>query len=228
MKKVLKLSLIVMTMIGLSSCDLDEDGYSLGNIWVDFGLVESNEDGSDFLIRVDDGYAIIPVNQNQIDSEEYSNNTRVIVNYTIVGDKVTDGDNQQYYAKINQLRKVLYKDVIDITPEIEDSIGNDPIHVENVWVSEHMLNFRLQYFGSSKIHFVNLVKQPGEITADNLPVELELRHNTNGDDPDYTMSAYVTFDLSSLQIEAQDSVSFVVKATDFDDQKFTFEGVYKY
>ena len=65
MKKVLKLSLIVMTMIGLSSCDLDEDGYSLGNIWVDFGLVESNEDGSDFLIRVDDGYAIIPVNQNK-------------------------------------------------------------------------------------------------------------------------------------------------------------------
>jgi len=228
MKKVLELSLIVLAMIGLSACDLDDDDYSQGNIWVDFGLVESNEDGSDFLIRVDDGYAIIPVNQNQIDSEEYSNNTRVIVNYTIVGDKVTEGDNQQYYAKINQLRKVLYKGVIDLMPEIEDSIGNDPIHVENVWVSDHMLNFRLQYYGSSKSHFVNLVKQPVEITADNLPVELELRHNTNGDDLAYMMSAYVTFDLSLLQVEGRDSVNFMISATDFDDQKFTFEGVYKY
>ena len=50
MKKVLKLSLIVLAIFGLSGCGLDDDSYSMGNIWVDFGLVESNEDGSDFLI----------------------------------------------------------------------------------------------------------------------------------------------------------------------------------
>ncbi|WP_372776582.1 NigD-like C-terminal domain-containing protein [Mangrovibacterium sp.] len=229
MKKVLKISLILMTAFCIASCGFDDDDEcSLSNIWVDFGLIESGAEGADFKIHVDDGYSIVPVNLNQIDIETFTNDVRVIVNYTVVGEKVVTDGEEQYNAKINSLRKVLYKGVLDITSEIEDSIGNDPIHVKEVWTKDHMLNFQLQYYGNSQIHFINLVKTPGEITEEDLPLELELRHNNNNDLQSYAMSAFVTFDLSDLQLTDRDSLNYIVRATDFDGTEFSYEGVYKY
>jgi len=229
MKGLLKLMWILLAMVSLASCDWnDDDGYSLNDFWVDFGLVESGDNGVGFKIHVDDGYAIIPVNADQINYEKYTNDVRVIANYTVIGDVVTEGDEEVYYAKINSLEKVLYKGVFDITPEKEDSIGNDPIHVKNVWKVGHMLNFHLHYWGASEIHYINLVKEAGEITEDDLPLELELRHNNRDDNKYYQMSAYVTFDLRSIEVEGRDSVNYIVRATDFDGTEFTYEGVHKY
>ena len=227
MKNILKLGLILFAAIGLSGCDLNDDD-SLGNFWVDLGFVQSGENGDGFMIKVDEGYFIIPVNMNGIDTDKYPNNERVIVNYTIIGDVGTEGDNKQYYARINSLKDVLFKGIIDITPEIEDSIGNDPIHVENVWKTDSLLNFQLYYYGFNKIHYINLVKQPGELTEDDLPVELELRHNDNDDNQTYQMAALVTFDMRSIQIAGRDSVNFVVKGKKYDGNEFTYKGVYKY
>ncbi|MFV0376466.1 MAG: hypothetical protein ACK5JD_04100 [Mangrovibacterium sp.] len=228
MKTVLRVTMFFLTVISLASCDWDDDGYSLGDFWVDFGLIESGDDGENFTIHVDDGYAIVPVNMNQIDTEKWANDTRVIVNYTIVGDKDVEAEEKVYYAKINDLDKVLYKPVFEITPETEDSIGNDPIIVDNMWVKDHMLSFRLHYYGNSKIHFINLVKSPGEVTEDDLPLQLELRHNEKGDQRSYLMTAFVTFDLRSIQVEGLNSMAIEIRGTGYDEVDYMYDIDYTY
>jgi hypothetical protein len=211
----------------LSGCNMDEDGYSLGNVWIGYGLIHKNTVSETFTIELDNGAVLLPVT-NSGWYNEVKDNQRVLANFTIVDDKKNADETEQYYVKINSLRNILYKGILDITPAIEDSIGNDPIHVDDHWLKNNMLNFELKYRGESKIHFINLVKQPGATANANEPIILELRHNTNGDPKEILMTAVVTFDLSTLKVQGKDSISFKVISKDFDGKDFEFSGVYKY
>ncbi len=226
MKNLLKLSLIALLAICLFSCDLDDDdSYSLGKFWVGFGLIDDTHEDT-FTIKMDDGSVLFPVTSyhswKSIDDYD-----RVLVNYTILGDKNVDEENEEYYVKINSLKDILYKGIFEITAETEDSIGNDPIHVNDVWQSNNLLTFELDYYGYNKVHYINLVRPPGVFSVD-VPVQLELRHNNRDDEERYRLSSFVTFDLESLQIAGQDSVQFVVTGDDFDGEDFTYSGVYRY
>jgi hypothetical protein len=209
----------------LTGCDMDDEGYSMNNSWIGFGMIQNDNVSETFTIKLDDGAILFPVT-NAGWYKNVKDNQRILVNFTILGDKKNTEKTEQYYVKINSLRSILYKGILDITPAIEDSIGNDPIHVEDYWLKNNMLNFELSYFGGNKVHFINLVKQPGTIA--NEPVILELRHNNNDDQERIPMSAVVTFDLSALKVQGKDSVSFKVKAKDFDGKDFEYSGIYKY
>jgi hypothetical protein len=211
----------------LSGCNMDEDGYSLGNVWIGYGLIHKNTVSETFTIELDNGAVLLPVT-NSGWYNEVKDNQRVLANFTIVEDKKNADETEQYYVKINSLRNILYKGILDITPAIEDSIGNDPIHVDDHWLKNNMLNFELKYRGESKIHFINLVKQSGATAKANEPIVLELRHNTNGDLKEILMTAVVTFDLSRLKVQGKDSISFKVISKDFDGKNIEFTGVYKY
>ncbi|HEX7584347.1 MAG TPA: NigD-like C-terminal domain-containing protein, partial [Prolixibacteraceae bacterium] len=76
--------------------------------------------------------------------------------------------------------------------------------------------------------YINLVKQPGVLNIDNGPVVLELRHNANGDSEQFPLSAFVTFDLSTLKIQGKNSTPFKVIAKGFDGDDFEYTGEYKY
>ncbi len=209
----------------LSGCDMDDDEYSLNNAWIGFGLVQKDADSGDYKIVMDDEEVLFPLGSDY-GWHQLKNNDRVLLNFTILGNKENENHDEHYYVKINSVRKILYKGILDITPAKEDSIGNDPIHVKDKWLKNNMLNFELRYQGGSKIHYINLVKQPGAITTE--PVILELRHNNNDDSENIPMSAVVTFDLTALKIQGKTSTQFKVIAKDFDGKDFEYSGVYKY
>lgn len=226
MKKLLFL-FMMGALISLSGCDLDDDGYSLDDAWVGFGLVHKDTEAGVLEIAMDDGEVLFPL------SNDYSwygvkNNDRVLVNFTILGNKNTENHDEHYYVKINSIRKILYKGILDITPAIEDSIGNDPVTVKDKWIKGNLLNFELKYYGGSKIHYINLVKQPGVINLDNGPVILEIRHNNREDNESIPLSAMVTFDLTSLKVPGKTSTPFKVIAKGFDNKDFEYTGEYKY
>ncbi|MEL7586114.1 MAG: NigD-like protein [Prolixibacteraceae bacterium] len=231
MKPLVKIGLIVLMAFGISSCDDffddDDDGYSLGDFWVGFGILHSNsQSDTDFTVEMDNGSVLIPINNYR--PWDLENSDRVLINYTIVGDKKVTEDEKQYYVKVNSMSEVLYKGIFDITPAKEDSIGNDPIRVEDVWKSKNMLTLQLGFYGNVKKHYINLVKQPGTLTPESQPVQLELRHNENDDERIFNMTAFVTFDLSAIQIAGQDTVSYVVKGKKYNGDDFSFKGVYRY
>lgn len=228
MKKLIFYLSVVFMFSFLAGCDFlddDDDGYSLNDAWIGFGLVEKDTVSDVFSIELDNGTVLFPVTNSGWNSQ-VSDNQRVLVNFTILDEKKDSINTDQYIVRINSLRNILFKGILELTPAIEDSIGNDPIHVKDHWLKDNMLNFELQYRGGSKLHFINLVRQPDSTATE--PVILELRHNAN-DDPDMVnMSAVVTFDLSSLKVEGKDSVSFRVIAKDYQGVDFGYNGVYKY
>ncbi len=235
MKKVIFLILVGFLFV-FTGCIDDDEGYSLNDVWIGFGIVE---DTVTYKIVLDDGEVLIPVafggygyhyeNSYAGNPKEIKAGDRVLVNFTILDDKVDDsGEIEAYYVKVNSVREILMKGILDITTENQDSIGNDPIIVEEHWVTNNLLNLQLKYWGREEIHFINLVKKPGVLTAASQPFELEIRHNSNEDDESIPYTALVSFELDSLQIAGLDSVQFKVKSTDYDGKPHEFSGVYKY
>jgi len=227
MKKGIILFMMGVVFSFLTSCDMHDDGYSLSDAWVGFGLVQKDAGSESITIAMDDGEILYPASHPMM-WNELENNDRVLTNFTILGNRQNANHDEQYYVQINSLRKILYKGILDLTPANEDSIGNDPILVKDKWVKKNMLNFELRYRGGSKIHYINLVKQPGVINPDNGLVLLELRHNNKDDAEQIPLSAMVTFDLSSLKVSGKTSTSFKVIAIGFDGDDFEFTGEYKY
>jgi hypothetical protein len=227
MKKLFVLLLVGSLFSLMTGCDMDDDGYSVNDAWVGFGLVNKATISDSYTIVMDDGEVLYPATNSILDKDVFSNE-RVLVNFSILGNKDNPDHNEYYYVQINSLRKILYKGVFDITPAKEDSIGNDPIYVEDKWVKNNMLNFELKYWGGSKTHFINLVKQTGAINTANGPVVLELRHNSNDDMEEFPLSAFVSFDLSALKVAGKNSTPFKVIAKGFDGKDFEYTGEYKY
>lgn len=227
-RKFLIFLMLGITLGFLSGCDFlddDDSSSSLRNAWVGFGLVQKDSASDSFTIELDNGSILIPSNVSYW-NDDVHNNQRVLANFSILGDEQITDSVKQYDVTLNSLRNILYKGILDITPAIEDSIGNDPIYVKDHWLNKNMLNFELQYRGGGTIHYINLVKQPNASATE--PVVLELRHNNNNDLDRYNMSAVVTFDLSSLKVAGKDSVTFKVVAKGFNDYNFEYTGVYKY
>lgn len=238
MKKII-FGLLIGLMVVATGC-LDEEGYSVNDMWVGFGMVEQvNSDPLEYKINMDNGDVLVPVASGfaypwyYAGSDDHDSRLktgdRILVNYTILNDEVNDaGEVDRYFVKINSVEKVLLKGILDITEENQDSIGNDPIIVKDVWMTDSLLNFELKYWGRYMVHFINLVKEPGELTADDQPIQLELRHNDNGDVEDIPYAAYVSFNLEALKIEGLNSVQFRVTGKDYEGDLFEYEGEYSY
>ncbi len=218
--------LLIVLLAGLTSCLDDGEGYSLGNYWVDLGIMETQ--GEVEVVRLDNGALLFPV-AGWPGFHKLETGDRVMVDYTIVGDKSSGEGGDAYYVRINSVTELLKKGILDLTPANEDSIGNDPVVVRDMWVSKNqLLNFRIRYYGNDRIHFINLVKQPGVPVAEDQPIQLELRHNRNGDREVFPMTAFVSFELDSLRIAGLDSVRFEVRAVDYDDHTRLYSGMYRY
>ncbi len=239
MKKFVLLTLLGLIFI-VTGCLEEEEGYSLDRYWVGFGMIEQvSSDPVEYRIVMDNGDLLVPVASGYYRPWYYvgtndpesrlKTGDRILLNYTVIGDDSTDeGEISEYYIKVNSVKKVLLKGILDITEENQDSIGNDPIIVKEAWVTDNLLNLEIKYWGRYEVHYINLVKQPGELTAADQPIELELRHNANGDLEDLPFVSYVSFNLDTLQIQGLDSVQFRVTATDYEGEVFEYEDTYNY
>lgn len=211
----------------LPACNNLDDGYSLNDSWIGFGLVKKDAVSYKTTVELDNGALLIPVTDYS-KLNELKANDRVLTNFTILGENKNSSVQEQYNVQINSIRKILFKGIFNLSPEKEDSIGNDPIYIKDRWLTKNMLNFELAYKGGEKIHYINLVRTPESMLNNTEPIVLELRHNTNDDPEQLLLTAIVTFDLSSLKIAGKSSTKFKVIAKGFDEKISEFEGEYKY
>jgi hypothetical protein len=225
MRKIVLALLITVTCFGLISCENSDDYYSLGDIWISMGIVDKSVSDNSFSIYTDNGDTLLPISYNVYHSM-INDSQRVMVNYTIL-DEVGQSA-QKFWVKINNINDVLMKDVIEMTETKSDSIGNDPVNIDDIWISKNFLNIEFLYLGGEKTHFINLTRQQGDISDLAQPIELELKHNANGDSLGYNLMGIVTFDLKNLKIPDQDSVNFIVKSTDYKGIEHTFNGTFHY
>jgi hypothetical protein len=224
MKILFSFSIIVCCLF-LFSCQNDDDYYSLGDVWISMGFIDQPVKGNSFTILLDDGDTLVPVS-NAAPFFSTKDSQRVMVNYTVL-DEVGQS-TKKFYVKINNLYDILYKNIIELTPSNNDSIGNDPVHIDDIWKSDNKLNIEFSFLGGDVIHTINLVRPAGELSKLTQPIVLELRHNAKDDSQTYRLRSIVTFDLRNIKIVGQDSVSFVVKSTDYDKNEHTFNSTFYY
>ncbi|MDD2284612.1 MAG: NigD-like protein [Paludibacter sp.] len=225
MKRMMK-QITVLLLAGVLFSGCRDDDYSPDNYWVDIATVENPQKKSDFFLRLDDSTRLW-TEESDISNYRPSDGQRVIAYYSVLSDKRGTG-YYDYDVKLNDVFEVLTKGIFKMTPEKQDSIGNDPVHVSDMWIGSKFLNVEFYYLGYSKTHYINLVSDSTKTYADD-KIHLEFRHNANNDDPFHKRWGIVSFDISSLQASTADSVNLVihVKRPEQEDEKLV-ELTYRY
>lgn len=214
--KKLKLFLVVVGLIMMSltfnSC-LDDDAYSLGDMWVSIATARPISDSS-FYLTLDDSTTLWPGAPLYINYQPVKPQ-RVQINYTKLGDNFEGYD---HVIKLNSIDTILTKSISENLDNQNDSIyGTDPVEITAMWVGDGFLNIEFKtYFSGSIKHFVNLIPA----TTDNKdPYKLEFRHNALGDQSSYLRYGFVAFDLSSLPSTDGKDVQLIIKTKTFEGTK---------
>lgn len=222
MKRILLFALLIPLFI---ACNKEEEDVEQSVVKI--GTVENPSQLTNFYLNQDDSVRLWVIDSD-IKYYRPKNDQRVIMEYVILSNKPR-GSSYQHDVKLKDVYEILTKGIFNITPETQDSIGNDPVAIRDMWVTNDFLNVEFVYPGYSKTHFINLVSDATKPLTDN-KVRLEFRHNDNDDYPSYNISGIVSFSIKSLRVSGSNSVDFVVHTKEFDsgnaDKTYSF--TYKY
>lgn len=185
------------------------------------GVLQKTEDSA--IIEADNHTRLLIENSNSLPAT-VKDDDRVFL-YFYMNDGPTP-EGIDYLINVYSIEKVLVKPVFEMTTYAEDSIGNDPLKVSDLGLAKDYLNLRFLFYGGTQMHLINLIRYPEELSSDT--IDLEIRHNDQGDDGYSYLAGFVSFDLSSLQVEGKDSVTLCVKAKEYDSRIFEKCYTYKY
>lgn len=212
-----------LLLIYAFSCN-DSEGYSLGDFRVSIATVHTTSPNS-FFVQLDNGKKLFPAASDvrYFPKDEQ----RVFINYTILSNQQNE---YSHYIKVNDIWNVLTKNVIELNAQNADSIGNDPIKINDIWIGGNYLNIDFSFnYGGERPHAINLVhnslSSSPATTID--AIELEFRHNNYNSESLNLYEGFVCFDLKPYQTENADSIKFVVKVNGFDKEK-KYDLVYRY
>ena len=206
MKK--KILILVAALPFLFMACHNEEYYSLDKFWQSIATVENPENNSAYFLVLDDSVRLWTAASNT--NSRPKDGQRIIANYTILNNQ-PEGSEYDHDVRMNSVYEVLTKDIFKITPEKQDSIGNDPIGISTMWIGSksHYLNVEFIFHGRDKLHLVSLVSDDNKTYSDG-KIHLEFRHNANNDTPDYRNAGIVSFDLRSLQDPANEMTLDIV------------------
>ena len=221
MRKLQFAALLIIILSGFLACD-NNDGYSLDDFRISIASVVP-EGGQSYSLVLDNGKKLWPAAADVL--YRPSENQRVFVNYTILSDKI---DGFDHYIKVNDIWNVLTKPVIELTEENRDSIGNDPVRMNDIWIGDHYLNtgFSFNYNGMTP-HAINLVQNQSTTIKDKDVLELEFRHNSYKSTSNTLFNGFACFDLKPFQKEEKNSILIKVLVKEWDGEK-EYELTYNY
>jgi len=200
-----------------ASCSKDENPEYFSVLGT---VVKAND--STFVVSDEDERLLV----NNASALSTINNNERIIAYFSMSDMAKPA-GVDYVIDIYNFSPVLFKPVIELTPNIIDSIGNDPMTVRDLWLAKDYLNLNFEYYGSgNKIHYINLTRTPGEVATDTVLVEI--KHNARLDPENYALNGFVSFDLQPLKSEGIDSLILHVRAKGYNNNTFNKFFTYKF
>lgn len=221
-KTLAYISLMIIILNSSFACS-DSDSYSLGDFRISIATVIP-EGKSSYSLLLDNGERLWPA-ASDVFYKPYIDQ-RVFVNYTILSDKL---DGYDHYIKVNDIWNILTKPIIALTQENADSIGNDPVKMNDIWIGGDYLNaaFSFNYSGN-KPHAINMVRNKMETSNDDVNLlELEFKHNSYNSASNVLFDGFACFDLRPFRVEGEDSIPIIVKVKDWDSVK-EYKLMYKY
>ncbi len=218
--KIKLLSLAVLFPVLFSSCNNDP----AEPIYRSIGTVINPDSVRNYMIISDRGSRLKPTNASLI----LKDGQRILADFYILNEHPAEND-YDYDIQYVDLYQILTKDIFEITPETQDSIGNDAVGVYQMWIGSNYLNVEFYFGAYNKKHFINLVSDSAKTYNDG-KVHLEFRHNSNNDHAAQTEWGLASFDLRSLEKNAVgDSVNIVVHSREYGStEEKTRELTYKF
>lgn len=197
---------ILTTMPLLQSCLNDDDSSS--DSLVISTINKISPDSKDFYFTLDDGKTMFPSNTLGMGSQNYVEGQRAFVVFNELDQPVAGYD---YNIEVKRIKEILTKDIVTLGEgeNTEEKIGDDKINATYMWITQDnkYLTIEFQYLGThvdENKHFLNLVvnHKESESTTDadtNDYIDLEFRHNSEGDSPDHLGEGYVSFNLNEIK-----------------------------
>lgn len=204
----------------LSSCD--DSAHSLGEFRINIATAVPEGENT-YSLLLDNGTRLWPA----ATSVPYKpvKNQRVFLNYTILSGAQ---DGYDHYIKVNDIWDILTKKVIELNTQNEDSIGNDPVKTNAVWVGGDYLNISFMFnYGGVQPHAINLVNNKLVESSSSQSTMLEFRHNSYQSQQSKLYEGFVCFDLRPLRVENADSVKLSVKVKEH-ARETTYDVIYRY
>lgn len=225
--RIYLLALVVLGITFFTSCNNDDEldyDYYPYNRFYSLAMVDNPDKEPSFVFELDNGERM-KVQSSNYPYDKPETGVRIFADYSILYD-AEKGSHYDYNVYLIDYFPILTKGVFDITPETQDSIGNDLIHVRNMWIGKNYLNVEFSYPGSpNHIHYINLVKDDSKVYEDG-KLHLELRHNGRNDFAVKELWGLASFDLSPFKEEGKEAISIVVHWKNFNtptDRKYELE-----
>lgn len=208
------LAVLLAVIPALQSCD-DNDGYSIGDMGVDWATVRVLS-GNTYYLEGDSWGTMWLGGSNvwykPIDGQ------RIISSFNPLYD---DFQGYDHAVMLNRVSIVLTKEVEDLTAENEAEFGNDPIVIwkNDMWIGGNYLNVIFQQnLPLKEKHRISLVRNTTIEDPNDGYIHLECRYNDYDDLSGYGLPGYVSFNLSSLDIE-ENTKGIKVKRTSKDGEE---------
>jgi hypothetical protein len=216
MKKVMIILVVAISIIATNCAKEDDNAYFPYSA---IGLLHITTD-STILVSDENERLLIKTSI----SSDFKDNDRVVIQFKETEETLPQGINS--VIEVGEVIKVLTKPIFVLQSQFIDSIGDDELTINSLWVGKNYLNLNFTYYGGYQDHYINLTRQPGDIRTDT--VELAIKHNNNEDSGNSGFYAFVSFDLTTLKNDVADSVILHITAKEFNSRTYNKFFTYKY
>ncbi|WP_044084526.1 NigD1/NigD2 family lipoprotein [Marinilabilia salmonicolor] len=204
------LSVALFLGVGFTSC-LDDDQESTPMRYLEMGIVKMGDTDE---IRVFTDSELLLELDSYPTGFDYEEDQRVMIQYS-VSKLNQESEDYDYLVDVSSVQEVRLKDVIELNEENRDTIGDDQIYINEVWVSGDFLNVDFYFYGDGEVHYINVVKDPEEQTDDPSKVYLQVRHDARDDDMLERYRGIMSFKLAPLQVADLDEIELIFKNQGF-------------
>ncbi|MDR1864813.1 MAG: NigD-like protein [Bacteroidales bacterium] len=222
--KTVKFSLTIVCAVTLCLVSCKDDDRSSVYSWVSIATVENPNGSRYFFFTLDNGVRMW-TSATDIPNYVPKDGQRILANYTILSDR--KDTTYQHDVRLNAVYSILTKDIFHVTAATQDSIGDDPAGIDDIWIGGNCLNVEFVFGGHYETHFINLVSDSAKV-YDDRKVHLEFRHNAHQDTEAYRQRHIASFRLKSLWKEGVDSLALVVHTHEYPSERRQYELVYHF
>lgn len=181
-------------------------------------------EGNEYFFNLDEGDKMYPSDTSYIHNYTLIDGQRVFIHFLPLEEDVP---GYEYNVQLIQLQNILTKDIIPLTEETADSIGNDRVNIADPWISGDYLNIEYQYYHSNneaKRHMLNLVinETPDAPAPEDGYINLEFRHNAYDDEQRTTGWGIISFKLEEIADQLQGKKGLKILVNSIYDGKRTY------
>lgn len=181
-------------------------------------------EGNEYFFNLDEGDKMYPSDTSYIHNYTLIDGQRVFIHFLPLEEDVP---GYEYNVQLIQLQNILTKDIIPLTEETADSIGNDRVNIADPWISGDYLNIEYQYYHSNnetKRHMLNLVmnETPDAPAPEEGYINLEFRHNAYDDEQRTTGWGIISFKLEEIADQLRGKKGLKILVNSIYDGKRTY------